>query len=105
MSLQRPTRESVTASVDEADAFTAPLLVEPGARVSVSISGTFTATVTLQRRFDGENWRDVPDAEGNAGWSEATEQSYVADEGCELRLGVKTGDYSDGTAVCRLGKG
>lgn len=103
MTLQRPVRASVQVSAGAQNTWTDPLLVEPGARVSVSVSGTFTATVSLQRRLDGANWRTVAPAEDPI--TAPTELSYVADEGCELRIGIATGDYGDGAAVCRLGKG
>ncbi|KKN52666.1 hypothetical protein LCGC14_0610600 [marine sediment metagenome] len=66
-------------------------------RVSISVSGTFGATVTLQRRLDGTNWRDV------SNWTTTTEESYIVDQRVDLRIGVKTGNFTSGTAVVRLG--
>lgn len=86
--------ESITAQ----NTFTNVMPVRVGLRASVSVSGTFVATVTLQRKLDGTNWRDVES------WSGEIETTYVVDEPCDLRLGVKTGDFTSGTAVCRLGK-
>lgn len=85
-------------SVTAENVFTDILPVRTKLRVSVSVSGTFVATVTLQRRLDGANWRDVES------WSSEIETTYVVDEPSELRLGVKTGDFTSGTAVCRIGK-
>lgn len=102
MSLARPVRRSVSAAVTAQNSFTDPLPVEAGARVSVSVSGTFTATVSLQRLLDGANWRTVAFEDAITAPIELT---YVADEGCHLRLGVATGDFSDGSVTCRLGKG
>lgn len=68
--------------------------------LNVSVAGTFTATVSLQRRFVGESsWRNVKT------YSEATEEDITDLEyGVEYRIGVDTGDYTDGTANCRLGR-
>lgn len=84
-------------SVTAQNEFSDPLTVRKDIRVSVSVSGTFVATVTLQRRLDGTNWRDVE------AWSGEIEGSYVVDEPCDLRIGVKTGGFTSGTAVCRIG--
>ena len=75
----------------------------PGGAVSISISGTFSATVTLQRMLDGSNWRNVPLPDSSAGWTAPTEMTYLPDEPGYLRLGVLSGNYSSGGAVCRLG--
>jgi hypothetical protein len=87
----------VTASVVAENSFTAALTINAGERVAISSSGGATSTtVTLQRRFDGSNWRDVQS------WVADVEASYQADAAAELRLGVKTGGYGSGTQVCRL---
>lgn len=98
-------RHSAEKSIEAQNVFTDELFLYPGERLSISIAGTFTATVTLQRQLDGANWRDVPDSDGNFGWTAPTEQSYVADESQIVRLGVKTGDYTSGTINARIGKG
>lgn len=91
------TRNFELRSVTDENEFTEPLLIERGGIASISISGTFVANVEMQRKLDGANWRTVKR------WSDEIETSYYADEGCELRLGVPTGDFTSGTAVCRLG--
>jgi hypothetical protein len=67
------------------------------------LSGTFSATVTLQRAEDyppdaSTTWYDV---------AEFTEAGlYVGleptDAGAYYRFGVKTGDYSSGTVLGRI---
>ncbi len=91
-------KDSVTKTIGAQNIFTDELLVDEGDRVSVSGQPGAASTVTLQRRMDGTNWRDV-----NA-WSADVETTYVVDEACILRFGIKTGDYGASTTV-RLGKG
>lgn len=74
-------------------------LTQPNVAVAVSISGTFTGTVSLQRRLDGTNWRTVQT------WTAATEATYLGDVACALRLGFDTSGYGSGTATCRLQAG
>lgn len=90
---------AVSASVAAQNTFTNLLTVSKNELISVSISGTFSATVSLQRSFDGgTTWFDVFQSTTPA------QKTYQADETCKIRLGVKTGDYTSGTAVCRLGQ-
>ena len=86
----------VTASAE--NTFTDEIHAPSEQRLSVSVSGTFSATVTVQRKLDGENWRDYTT------YTSASEATYHADEDCQLRIGIKTGDYTSGSAVCRLGR-
>ena len=76
---------------------------EPGGHtgqfhISLSVSGTFAATVTLQRSFDnGVAWHDVEQ------YTDPTEKFIVnSDQSHKWRLGVKTGDYTSGSALCQL---
>lgn len=67
---------------------------------NLSISGTFTATVTVQRSFDqGSTWRDVETFT-------APTEKYGSDPGPSViyRAGVKTGDYTSGTVSIRIGR-
>ena len=73
--------------------------------LAVSVSGfsdspAFSGTVTLQRSFDnGSTWRDV------ATYTADAEKSIdVPVDGIFYRLGVKTGDYTSGTAEVGLYK-
>ena len=55
-------------------------------------------TVTLQRSFDnGSTWLDVYSTTGNV-------ETVVdnVESGVLWRLGIKTGNFTSGTAVCRL---
>ncbi len=88
-----------SASITAANNFTDPLSVRPEEGASVSVSGTWSATVHLQHRLDGTNWRDVESYTAN------TEKVYTAGEGCDVRIGVKTGNFTSGTVVVRLGVG
>lgn len=69
--------------------------------LNISISGTWAGTVTLQRRFgSSDDARDVTDGS----WIVNIEKSlYDHEEGVEYRIGIKTGDYTSGTANVRLG--
>lgn len=74
-----------------------------------SVSGTFVATVTIQRSFDifDENGVQIPDASKT--WHDL--ETYTApyqdigiqpEETAVIRAGVKTGDYTSGSAVLRI---
>jgi len=69
-------------------------------RLNISISGTFVATVTLQRKFsDDANYYDVEDF--YSGY-----EGYIMDleSAVSYRIGVKTGNYTSGTVNVRLSK-
>ena len=87
--------ETITAE----NTFTPALPVTPGQRVSVSLSGVTDSTVTLQRRLDGANWRDVKNYTADA------EETYLSDESGDVRFGVKTGNYGTDTITARVGVG
>lgn len=91
-------RQSVSKTIAAQNIFSDALVVDAGTRISLSIQPGSATTVTLQRRLDGTNWRDVQS------WTAAVEATCVADEGGEYRLGVKTGNYGASTTV-RLGVG
>lgn len=65
---------------------------------NVSISGTFSATVTVQRSTDNSTWRDVDT------WTAPAEDVGMEPEVMWYRIGVKTGEFTSGTAVVRLGQ-
>lgn len=90
---------NASATITAQDTFTAAVPIHPRQRVSVSLSGISDSTVTLQRKVDGTNWRDVKNYTANA------EETYVADEAGDVRVGVKTGGYGTDTVVARLGVG
>ena len=69
-------------------------------RFSFTISGTFSATVTIQRSFDdGGSWLDV----NNYTTAQSTSYLDSLDNSIVLyRIGIKTGNYTSGTADCSL---
>lgn len=93
-------RKHVSVTANAENMFTDWLQLDHGNVASISIAGAaFVGTVTLERRLDGVNARSVQT------WTADAEKSYVADEGCEIRLGVRTGAYTSGSVDLRLGIG
>lgn len=93
----------VTQSISAQNTFTNPILVEgAGATraIGLVITGTFNATVTLQRSVGAVgSWVDVT--------TYTTTQSTPLTDNLDnqiiyYRLGVKTGGYTSGTVVCTL---
>lgn len=98
------TGQLVTAAVSAEDAFTDPIRVtgiENQRIFQVTISGTWTATVTLQYSVGEPGaWVDVKTWTGNV-----TNQNY--DDGLDneiiyYRIGVKAGDFTSDTANVQL---
>ena len=88
----------VSANLTAQNTFSDVLAVQAGDTVAVSASGVGSNTVTLQRKIDGSNWRDV------GSFTEDTETGYECDCSQELQIGIKTGDYSSGTVAVALRK-
>lgn len=93
------------AEITAQNSFTGWMPLQAGERASVSITGTWAATVVLQRRLPDGTVADVPNPDDTVGWTANTQKSYEADERQDIRLGVKTGDFTSGTVVARIGKG
>lgn len=91
--------QMVTKTIVAQNVFTEGMAVSAGVTVSISISGVSDSTVTVQRRLDDSNWRDVKD------YTVSSEESFVTDEACDVRIGIKTGNYGSDTVVCRAGQG
>lgn len=76
---------------------------------AIEITGTFVATVTLQRSLTSDSgpWTDL--GVGAPGpWTAPTAESYddnLDNQIAFYRLGVKTGDFTSGTAVVQLSIG
>lgn len=89
-------KQEAEASIGAANTFTTPIyLLGP---FNLSVSGTFDATVTLQRSFDGGNtWVDVKTYTAPAEDVGDEPESEVL-----YRVGVKTGEYTSGTAEVRV---
>lgn len=89
---------AVTASITNANSFTEQTEFDYRRPFNVSVSGTFSATVALQRSFDdGTTWLTV--------WTTTTAAELVVDTvepGTLWRLGVRTGDYTSGTVAARV---
>ncbi len=85
---------TVTSSLSAEDTFTDPLNLV--GYFNLSISGTFVATITVQRSFDKTNWFDVDTFT-------APIETYGFDPSqLYYRAGIKTGAYTSGTAVVSL---
>jgi len=86
----------ITRSVTSENQFTDP--AEIVGYFNVAISGTWDATITCQRSFDkGSTFFDVKQ------WnSPVQEYGFEPERGVQYRIGVKSGDYVNGTVVLRL---
>ena len=84
----------VTASLSAQNTFTSSL--DLVGHFNLSISGTFVATVTVQRSFDNTNWFDVDT------FTSPIETYGFDPSQVYYRAGIKTGAYTSGTAVISL---
>jgi len=86
----------ITRSVTSENQFTDP--AEIVGYFNVSISGTWEAAITCQRSFDkGSTFFDVKQ------WSSVVQEyGFEPERGVQYRIGVKSGDYVNGTVVLRL---
>ena len=83
-------------SVTAENQFSDPLYVRPQELGTVTITGTFVGTITLQFRLGNtSDWVDRDSKTSGGRW-------YFQGGGDEWRIGCKTGDYTSGTAVCRI---
>ena len=73
--------------------FSTPVLIQAHDVFDITVSGTFVATVFLQRSKDSATWLDVES------FTVPTEKSGSAGSAWYWRLGVKTGGFTSGTAV------
>ena len=85
-----------TRSIDNENLFTDA--AEIVGYFNISISGTLEGKVTAQRSFDeGSTWFDVET------WTVNTEEyGFEPERVIQYRVGIKTGEYTSGTAVVRL---
>lgn len=84
----------VSASIGAQNTFTDSIKLS--GPFDLSVSGTFSATVTVQRSYDNSSWKDV------ATFTSPVEQYGFQPEIAWYRAGVKTGGYTSGTAVISL---
>lgn len=97
--------QQVSASITAEDTFTTSIRVTgvgDARSFSVIISNTFSATVTVQRSIGEEgDWQDVPTLSHTSatsyGYNDSLDNQIVY-----YRVGVKTGDFSSGTADVQL---
>lgn len=93
-----------TDSITAQNSFGTPIAIKTGGLLT--LTGTFTATVSLQRLLDGtaSTWVDVTNNSGTA-TTFTTIGTYtispIAVPGI-YRWGVKTGNYTSGTVVGTL---
>lgn len=85
---------ATTAAIDAENSFTDP--VQLTGNFNISISGTFSATVVVQRSFDNSTWHDVNS------FTTAFQGTGYEPEVVWYRAGVKTGGYTSGTANVRV---
>ncbi len=88
--------KNITASVAAQNTFSNTIKLH--GYYNLSLSGTWVATVHLQRSFDnGTNWMDIDSYTAN------TELvGHEPELGILYRAGVKTGNYTSGTVVIRI---
>ena len=98
------TGQTVSSSIAAQNTFTDPIRVTgvgSSRTFTVNISGTWSATVSLQRSIgDDASWEDT-------GTTYTSNTVVTFADGLDnqiiyYRLGVKTGNYTSGTAVCSL---
>lgn len=91
----------VKADITAQNTFTDPIVVGEGQYIDVAVAGTFTATVTVQRRrsdYNANAWNDMPTA-----YTSATQVTLgPIGTNWEYRIGVKTGNFTSGTAIVAL---
>lgn len=85
-----------SASIAAQNTFTDAVRLE--GYFNLSLSGTWVATVTAQRSIDNSTWVDVDTFTVNS------EEVGFEPELMWYRVGVKTGAYTSGTVVIRLGR-
>lgn len=96
--------QTVTAAISGANVFTSEIKVtgsDTARRFGLIIEGTWVATVTLQFAFSADGpWTDTSP-------QYTTNQNIAYDDGQDgqviyYRIGIKTGDYTSGTATVTL---
>jgi len=85
-----------TADITAEDTFTTAARLE--GYFNISISGTFVATVFVQRSIDNSTWVDVNS------YTTPFEGTGFDPEFMWYRIGVKTGGFTSGTVVVRIGR-
>ncbi|MCG8670203.1 MAG: hypothetical protein MI867_12370 [Pseudomonadales bacterium] len=96
------TKSKTTATISAENTFSDPIKVARG--YLLGLSGTWVATVTMQLSFDNSTWLDITDENGTAIaiTSNGTYLGNLVDYEVYVRWGVKTGNYTSGSAVGNL---
>ena len=96
------TGQFVSASITAENVFTDAILVEGSGNrriFTIVVSGTWTATVRLQRSFDlGATWEDVSTKTNGS----STLDDTLDNQDIQYRIGVKTGEFTSGTVEVSL---
>lgn len=92
---------NVTASIAAQNTFSDAIYIGPGRGLLFSLTGTWAATVFMQRAYGDaslspSDWRDVNSFVSNG------ERQDVEPVGAWYRFGVKTGGYTSGTVAGRI---
>lgn len=94
----------VTAALAAGDSFSAPVRLR--GRFNFVLSGSFAASVRLQRSFSdpagSADWHDIPDGLGNILFTGPLAMVGEEPEGAWYRFGIAPGEHSSGTASGRL---
>ncbi len=94
----------VTADLTAGDSFSAPVRLR--GRFNFVLSGSFAASVRLQRSFadpaSAAAWHDIPDGFGSATFSGPVTMVGDEPEGAWYRFGIASGDYTSGTVNGRI---
>ncbi len=96
MTLADPRIRYVEKAVGAQNTFSDPVTVGGNKKLTLSISGTFSATVVLQRKRPGGSYVDI------ASYTGVAEKIIESCGNWVYRAGVKTGGYSSGTANIAL---
>jgi len=95
--------QRVSASIAAQNVFTTSILVDHTGeerRFTITLAGTWSATVTLQRSVgDESNWSDVNTWTANVA---TTYNDLLDNQTVYYRVGVKTGGYTSGTVTAAL---
>lgn len=96
--------QAATATITAVDQETSPIIVlDKGEVASISVSGTFTGTLQVQRKLPGQTaFQAVPDADGNH-FTAADEKDYEA--GARQEIKVRAASFTSGTANVRITTG
>jgi len=92
------TEKTITAE----NQFTGWLFVDKKQRFSMNIAGTFDATITMQKSYDGGTTTFDDEVTFT---KPSNEVGLPQPESAWFRTGVKTGDFVSGTVEVRMGRG